>query len=300
MDIHELANILFNKLGRQATRQKKVNTFRGGDEDPERLNRTADGEWARIDDPQGINEIVTGGITQDNLAFFLTCRGLANYVAGNVDALAGLSAQAGTLGQEEILTRGAAQRLVRMRERKYRSQKRVMRHLAWMEWTDPLRKRVLQRTIPGGQTIEQIWSEATREGDFLQHDFDVLMSSIGAQSPEERMARLRGVFNDFVAPYAEMMVQQGVVPDFQELFKMIGEYQNLPELERAIKVMPTQRRMQSETSPRIKQSPNTQRQYVRKNVPGASMQGQEQVMTNMLMGGKPQKAERASLDRIAG
>ena len=44
----------------------------------------------------------------------------------------------------------------------------------------------------------------------------------------------------------------------------------------------------------------TSREYIRRNIPGGSQQGQESAMMQILTGGNPQGAERAALGRPVG
>jgi len=44
----------------------------------------------------------------------------------------------------------------------------------------------------------------------------------------------------------------------------------------------------------------TNRNYTRRSIPGASNQGKTAIMTQALLGGRPQNAEMASLTRATG
>ncbi len=72
MDLHDLANILWNKLGNQAQRAKHNFAYSGAAAaDADRYKRAADGEWIKMDNPEGIKELFTPGPDPALLAFFL-------------------------------------------------------------------------------------------------------------------------------------------------------------------------------------------------------------------------------------
>ena len=67
IDMHDLANRVFRKLGRQAERQKDIVGYRGSaEQDAKNVQGSADGEVVRMDDPQSINTFKFGGIGQQN------------------------------------------------------------------------------------------------------------------------------------------------------------------------------------------------------------------------------------------
>jgi hypothetical protein len=96
-----------------------------------------------------------------------------------------------------------------------------------------------------------------------------------------------------------LLQQQGIGLNIEALLKTISKYARLPELEEILIFADPQ--IQSDQSVQsMGQSPTTTRNYVRRNVPGATRQGHDQVMQRLLMGGKLQASEAGSLTRSTG
>ena len=300
MDLHDLSNRLFRKLGRQAERQKTITVFAAGaEQDAKVIMEGDDGDLVRSDQPDKTREVRYGGIDNENLAMFLQTKDLFFTLAGNLDALGGLSPQSRTLGQDELLNANASQRVIDMQDKTVASVGNVMRSLAWYEWTDPVRTRKLSRRIPNTtRDVSISWDPDTREGDFVDYNFKIDPYSMQHQSPGMKLQGIASIMNQFVAPYMEMMQQQGLVVDFDELFNLVAKYSNQPELKGVLKLSPTpveRAGASGESTP--KSSPVTTRNQVRTNIPGASRGGKDDVMSRILMGGGVQGSEAASVSR---
>jgi hypothetical protein len=299
MDLHLLANTLFRKMGRQAERQKEVTAYREA-EDYRKLMETSDGEGYHSNDPSSINTLKTGGVDATNLAFFLQNKDLFFSFGGNLDALGGLGPQSETLGQDELLRSAATNRLVDMQDRTSEAVKKLVEHLAWYEWTNPKRVRQLTRKVPNTEVTHSIkWDRKTREGDFLQYHFKIEPYSMVSSTPGSKLQALRQIFDAFVAPYAPLMQQSGIVPDFEELFTLIGKWGNLPELQKILKTGVTVEEVEQGRKSAT-QAPVTTRNSVRTNRPGATRGGAEAALTQVLMGGDVNNGQANAISRPKG
>ena len=297
-DLHDLANTLFVKWGRQAEDQKKVLGYHGGaDMDAQRIVEAGDNEAIKMDDPNKAREYAFGGVDSTTLAFFLQVKDLFFTVpGGNLDALGGLSAQSRPLGQDELLSAQASQRISEMKDRTMIYWRDVISSLAWYEWSDPLRERKLEKTVTGVPgSIPVNWTPETREGDFSDYSIDIDPYSLEVQSPGQKIQNIVNVFNQFIAPFGEQMQAQGIGIDFEALIRIIGNYSNLPELSEILTSAPT-----DDISSAAGSSPqpaSTTRNYVRENRPAATRAGKDDVLSRILMGGQAQESEMATLGR---
>ncbi len=309
-DLHELANALFRKLSKQADSHKRVLAFGGNDNEAiKQFKEAKDGDGIQWQGQQP-GQLEASGIDQANLAFFLQTRDLYSYFAGNLDSLGGLAPQAETLGQEELLSNASSTRLQEMRQAVVETVKGVYKHLAWYEWTDPIRTRKITKKVPRSDiTIQTVWSAATREGDFLDYNFDIDVHSMEDNSPEKQLQKLNMVAQNYILPLLPLVQKQGGQIDIEALFNLIGEYSNLPELGQILKfkeAIPDPDEQVQGEAPHLQgggggetsaQPAQTTRTYRRENVPGASRSGNERAMTELLMGGDKQQSEKDSLFR---
>lgn len=310
-DLHELGNALFRKLGRQADNHKRVLGFSGNDDEAVKRFRDAkDGDGIRWGG-QRPETLEAGGIDQSTLAFFLQSRDLYSYFAGNLDSLGGLAPQAETLGQEEIMTNASNARLHDMRDAVYNLSRSVYKTLAWYEWTDPIRTRTITKKVPNTEIeMKTVWSPATREGRFIDYNFDIDVYSMQDNSPETQMQKLQMVTQNYVLPLLPLIQQQGGQVDLESFFDLIGKYANLPELSEYLRFVETpeqnpSEQVQGNPQPQTagggsaggQQPAQTTRRYERVNKPGATRSGKDQVMSQLLMGGNAQSSEKESLFR---
>lgn len=302
-DLHDLANSLYRKLAKQADSQKNVLGFAGGnDEDVENFRQASDGDGIRYNGQQPQN-LTAGGIDQLTLAFYLQNRDLYSYLAGNLDALGGLAPQTETLGQDRLLTESASARMKEMADRVVKFSQGIFKALAWYEWTDPIRQRELIKQIPGtDMEIHSTWSAETRDGDFLDFNFTIDVFSMQDDSPSTRLQKLGMAFQQYIVPLLPMIEAQGGQVNIQELMRVVGEYANLPELTDIVKFQPAIPGQQQGPPVQGNSQPSrmpahTTRTYERVNRPGATRQGKDYALSQLLMGGKPQADEMAGMMR---
>ena len=301
-DMHDLSNSLFRKLSHQATSHKRVAAFQGGnDEDILRLKTATDGEGIKYNG--GKPEVIEmGGVNQPTLAFALTVRDLFNAIAGNLDALGGLSAQADTAAQEKLVSEAASARLKDMGDCVVEFSKAIFRRLAWYVWTDPVRERKYVKVFSAkhGIAVNKLWTPETRDGDYLDYNFDIDVFSMQDDSPATRVQKLMTFLERVILPLQPMMEAQGMAIDAKSVVDFIARNTNMPELPAMVVSLqnPEQGRPPSGGSPHPQyatKSPVSHRVYERVNRPGATRQGRDAALVQMLLGGNPQKAEKAAL-----
>lgn len=304
IDLHELANLLFRKSARQAERQKTFGTYKAGShDDAERIRTVKDGEMARVDNPDDVQEKSIGGANPQTHAMFLSAKDIHNWIRGNLDALGGLGPQAETATQDQMLMMSAGKRIEDMQERVMDFARDLVRALAWYEWTEPVRSRQLEKTIAGtDMKILTSWSSETRRGEFLHYNFEIQPYSMQPRTPQSQLQTLLMVWRDFIAPYAEALAAQGITPDFEKLLSLIARCTNWSELEEILNFSrPTERQSEAPRGngqPRM--APHTVRENVRVNRSGTTRAGKDQAMMAWLMQKGQQPSEFAAITRPAG
>ncbi len=99
-----------------------------------------------------------------------------------------------------------------------------------------MRQRVVQKNVPGtdiGVTVK--WSEETRDGDFLDYNFDIDVYSMQDDSPSTKLQKIGMALERYVIPMMPFIQQQGGQIDVQELLSIVGQLGNVPELSNIVR-----------------------------------------------------------------
>lgn len=301
--LHDLANRLFNKLSRQAEREKTVTGYRPGMEgDADRLRDAEDGEMISMQDPTAIQEHHFGGPNQVTLAFVMVIKDLFSYVGGNLDALGGLSPMSGTVGQDRMLEKSASKRMDAMQDRVLKHVKRVTFDLAYHIYGDPLVTERIARRLPGYESIqvEDYFGPENRTADFLMYNFDIDPYSMQDHSPSTQLQILTQTVQQYVVPLMPLMQAQGVNINVANLLRRVSELASVRKFDDLI--MFSDRLAQGEAEPtdpeaRPMKAPNTSRTYTRINRPGATNSQKTEAMIQHLLGNRQQPAQQATMTR---
>lgn len=298
-EIHDLTNRVFRKVARQAERQKTwYAAGPGAESDGQRTVDANDGEVLRMDNPKNIQEVRHGGADPASLAFSIQLQDIFSRMAGNLDTLGGLSPQADTAAQEKLLAGSASKLVSDMQDRTMDFTHDVIADLGWYLWYDPLIdlpliKRVADREIPVR------FNESEKRGDFLDYNITIQPYSMQERSPTARMQTIMQVFQNFIAPFAGMMQQQGIGVNFDGLLRIIAGYSDMDELEEILTFMaqPQGVPKPGPVGEMPNKSPVTNRTYTRVSRVGATQGGKNSALIQTLMGGNPQEKEMAGLSR---
>lgn len=299
-DLHELGNSLFRKLARQAEAKKRVVAFPGGNDDSiEALKKAGDGDGIRFGGAKP-EMVDIGGIDAPTLAFFLQVRDLYNYMGGNLDALGGLAPLSETASQDRLMSDAAGARMASMKATTLAFDRGIFRSLAWYEWTNPARKRVIQKPVQGADIVlTREWSEETREGDWLDYNFEIDPYSVEDDTPGTRLQKIGQALQQYVFPMLPIMQQQGASLDVRKLIEFVSRFGNVDELRELVvfgEPIPGDPAQGGDAMASFKPA-QTKRTYERVNRPGATRAGKDDVMSRILMGGSVQGSEAASIGR---
>jgi len=239
-DLHSLGNSLFRKLENQAEGQKAVMAFPGGsNEGAQNFKGAKDGDG--ITYPAGLKPdmISTPGVDQKTLAFFMQVQQLSSYVAGNLDSLGGLAPQTSTVGQDKLISDSASAQLNGMRDSTVAVSKDIFEALAYYEWNDPIKRRTLDKPIPGmpGQTIPVKFGRKDKKGKLGLYALDIDVFSQQDNSPSIRLQKLMTFVERLVVPLAPMIAQVGGTIDVQEILRQAAKYADMPDASELVTFM---------------------------------------------------------------
>jgi len=134
-----------------------------------------------------------------------------------------------------------------------------------------------------------------REGDWAQHNFDVVPYSMRHKSPMERLATLRQFMSETM-PAFQMMQAQGIDISWQVYADLYAQYSGVNDLKDVLTYTTPTESAGEPVGEAPARATHTIRENVRVNRPGATPQGQDQAMQQLFMGGA-QPAQRESLLR---
>jgi len=299
IDVFDLANNLYRKISRQAERQKSIGiTERGNDEDASTVVAANDGELVALLNPKSFQEASIGGADARTIALFLQTKDIASWMAGNLDALAGLGPQSETVGQDKMMTESASELLTDMQGTVEGHATDTIQDLSWYFYYDPLMQRDIVKRVAGTDIeVRSTYNPEAQEGDFLQYNFDLKPYSLQQRSPGQKAQILLQLTQGVLLPMMPFMQAQGIAIDVMKLVDMLSAYQNLPELKDIVMAMAPAQEENGPVGERPTQSPVTTRINERVNRPGATNQGKSGIMAEQLLNGNQQGSQLASMGR---
>jgi hypothetical protein len=309
IDLHELSNRVFRKLGRQAERQKTLTVVQSGaEEDGRRVGMADDGDIIRADRPESTKEISYGGVDQNSLAFMVQLRQMFSYLGGNLDTMGGLGKAADTVGQEKLISQSASTKISDMQATVSTAVVQVVTALAKYLYHDPVASPRIYKKIPNTQiTVKADFGPEMREIDFIDYEIDIAPYSMQSRSPAERVQTVSQTVANFILPMAQNLQNMGLTLDMPEFINIVAKYSNTPELQDIVRSMtPAEEDRLKEASEMMgatkagAMSPTqTTRKYVRENVAaGMSNPARDDAMTRMLMGAGNQQSEAEQMQQM--
>jgi hypothetical protein len=194
IDLDDLENKLYSKLGRQASRQKTIGICdNAAIQDGQNIIKTSDGDVIAVGNPNGFKEASFGGVNQQTLGFALNVRSMADFVMGNLSAQMGLGASAATLGQEKMIRQAANVRVGSMQGVLLTATQGVLRDIAFYLHHHPTVEYDLTVEITGtDMKLPVKWpyrdngygeEEDVRRGSYNEYDISIQPYSMTEISP---------------------------------------------------------------------------------------------------------------------
>ncbi len=294
-DLHDLANNVWRKIDESAKNQKDILTYQAGaDKDVERIHKAGHQQSVRVDHVDRIKQVSFNGPSSELQFLAQQTMRIFDEHAGNLNALGGSGSLGDTATESQLISSAASQRVQLMRRRDNEFVRKVMQSLAWYEWTEPVRTRILERQSRSGRPFTVRWSPETREGDFIQYDLQIDPHSMRDQQPEQLAQSLVQYVTQVLIPMSQAYPNQGVAPDIRKITAMFGRYRNMPELDDVIVEIGPQNEEEARHDSEPRQAPVTTRNVVRTSRSGATNQGVEQAQAMNLIGAANQKQRAAA------
>ena len=233
IDMNDAMNRAFRKLIRQLERQKTITVVAGAaDEDGNRILQADDGDIVRVDRPEATKEMRFGGPDPVAASFTIQMREMFSYLAGNLDAMAGLSQTAGTLGQEELIKASSSEKVLDMQSRMLTFTKKVLQDVSSWVFYDPVRE--FDLAIPLGQSGMSVPTKFKpsdrKESEYLELEMEIAPVSMQDASPAQRLQTITNTMTNYLLPLAPVMQQQGLMLDAAAFTRQIAELTNTPEV----------------------------------------------------------------------
>lgn len=287
--LHDLQNRLHRRMEEDSDAHRVVNTYPpGGSDEANTIRKAGRNDWIKIGDPRSINQIEVGGIDQRDMALATFLQTEFDRMAGNLQAMGGLGAQASTVGQEELIHGQLSKNVADMRVAVVNFAATCTLDLGRLMWEDQALE--LQTSMPVGNTGIQVrsdWTPDYRLGEFEDYEFRVEPYSMVFKTPQQHLQEYFQVLQQ-IAPLWPMFQASGATLNSQVLVKEIARLLNKPEIEQLITfAVPSE--MLGGDQNTVRSPAHTVRETVRKNVSsGGTEQARSNALIQTLMGGKPQ------------
>ena len=298
-EIQKPLNNMMRKILQQAYRQKSLTAFRKGSvADGETIRNARDGDMVGMDDPASTRPIEFGGPNNVNLALMLQLQQDFGYLAGNLDTLGGLSAQADTVGQEQLLSASASKVVADMQDRFIETVEGIIKSLAFHIFYDPAVDEPYRVNLPGNRRVEVElrMTPGNIKGDFLDYNFEIEPYSMAHTGPMQELQQVRATVSELVQ-MLPLLQEQGLSVDIQSYLRQVASLSGVPVsdlvvgMENPEAMLPAVTDPQSKVRPMIPQN----RTVTRINKPAGTRVGRSAAMVQTLLGGNAQGAEAARL-----
>jgi len=232
LDLDEAVNRIGRRLDRQLKGQKTVLAYEGGAaDDANRISKAADGATIKVSNINQIKEITYGAPQGDNILVAEWFIKQFSEQQGNLNTLGGIRSESKTLGQEKLKANSAQGTVEDMYEGVMDFGTRIERKMAWYLMADPYISIPMIKEIPGvSGGISLTYDNETRDGDFLDYNFEMSAYSSQGKSPEVVYQQLLSSINQVVLPFLDVAQQQGMTVDVQKLVEATSKYTESDDL----------------------------------------------------------------------
>ncbi|KKN54699.1 hypothetical protein LCGC14_0589680 [marine sediment metagenome] len=232
LDTHDFVNGQYRRIFMKEDQAAEFYTYEGGaEEDARQIRDAMDGGVYMVNSNNAVTRRTKGGTNPQALATAIHGRQLFDELSGNLRLLGGVGPIAETATQERLANVNAS-RLVRdMQLQVVAFTKKILQNIAWYEWTHPTRMRRVERKVGrNGTPVSEMWSPEIREGDFIEHEIDIVPDSMEHRSSAQQLEHLIKAIQTVVIPAMQMPSERPVVLKTPELLRKYSELDNLPEL----------------------------------------------------------------------
>lgn len=307
-DLHETTNRMFTKGVREEEALKRIVFYKPqAEKEAEQVKDTNDNGMVKSEDPSAFNQVKFGGMEQATFAMLQMLQTNYNLMAGNIYTIGGLSAQAQTLGQEEILQTNSSKKIADMVFRFKLFLKELVNSVAHYVWHDPAGINTgglppVQLYADLGVRMENLRSVRDQygagEGEYWEHGLIIEPEAVMELSPQQKLQIIDKEFGKFMQA-APLYQQQGVGFDIPAMLHEISRLTNYQGLERLITFQSPPKNAEVGQQQEGGYKPaNTKREYVRRNVPGTSPEQQMNAMAQLMAGQNMQPKEANTIGKM--
>lgn len=232
LDMHDFVLSHYRRMFIQEDQAAQFWTYEGGaEEDARQIRDAMDGEMIQVNNNGAVTRRTKGGTNPQALAIGIHGRQLFDEATGYVRRTGGVASTADTATEARI-DQANTSRLIRdMQLQVIAFTKQILQNIAWAEWTHPTRTRQVE-VKPGeaGDAITEMWTPEMREGDFIEHEIDIIPDSMEHRSSGQQLEHLVRAVQGVVIPMTQMPSNKPVVVNTPEFLEKYAELDNLPEL----------------------------------------------------------------------
>lgn len=235
-DFDDAMNVAARKLIYDIRNFKKIGIhMKQAKGDAVNIAGTPHGNAVGLDNPESFKELALGAPDPVIASMVPQLRQLASLFGGNLDQIGGISTQADTARQENLLHASSSLTLVSMSGSVTEFTSDVLRHAAGWLFSDPQLNMRATKRIPGTDLSIPFTMTADRvQGTPDDFRIDITPYSLQFRSPQEQLQLIGQVLQGFVMPWAQGMMQQGGSFDFQFLVKEVAHLSGWHGLERFV------------------------------------------------------------------
>lgn len=232
LDMDCIINVIINKMRKQAEAQKDVLAYESeAADDAERVASAGDRQTVKVDNIQSMQMMQFQGVNQEMYNWINYIEDQYSLQGHNLYTLGGRNAQAGTLGQEQMMMANASRTVDDMIDSVHHFVESLLRKHAWFMWTDPLIDIPVIKRIPGYGELSERFVQTDKEGDFYDYTFNVKPYSMQRLSPDMDFQRTLQLLSQWVLPTAQIAAQQGAVLNVPEATKALAQKFNIDDID---------------------------------------------------------------------
>lgn len=291
IDMHREFNLLWKKMGNQASDQKTVYAYRDKG-DAQRIKEAADRDYVHVDDPSKIVPVTSPGPDTQVFNYSMASYNLFKQFAGNLDSIAGLGTQADTATQEKLVHASASGMVAALsgRVQAFANNLMGMDGIGWFWWNSPRQEMKASFQAPGvpDVSIDRNLTPQKRFGIQADEiDIQVDVYSFVRETPQAR-ARDIDELMGLVLKFFPMFNQAGIGAFLAECVKLKGKYKNNPDFQILLeKLMGVEGPPADQPEePNAGMPEETTRTYERISRPGMTDQGNMQAIMQRMAGGE--------------
>ena len=231
-DLHDLINVQARKYANEADRHKKLALYDArAEEDAGKLRKAPDGDMVPVQSVDRFKEMELGAPMKTRTETMAWLESHFETAAGNPSQLAGTSANAKTLGQQQILQQNQNSDIGFLQGRVESFASAIAGALGFYLWRDETAeaKYFVRRIGPLSGTY-QFAPLQKRQGNLEHYKIRVDLYSSLADTPAERWRRTNEFVERILLPMAQIGAQQGKTLDVAAITDLAARGLDIPEL----------------------------------------------------------------------